>query len=163
MVRAGAAAGELMVAVVTSSRGTGGLEAAAGNRGGVRSGAESCTGEHLQTSAEASIGMSAIVLWRRVVEWRGNGGLLDASLIEPLAVTQFGCFLLSHEEHGLPSLHAKAFTFFDHRGALFHTCISYTCTFRQLRVLVPFARETRFSLSKHLENHYTNRGRPAEA
>lgn len=51
--------------------GAGGLEAATGNRDGVRGGAESCTGHHLVMSVKKAIGG----LWGRTVAAVESGGV----------------------------------------------------------------------------------------
>jgi hypothetical protein len=66
-VKGQVATGALRVVVGAGELGAGRLEATAGDGGWVRGGAESCTGEHLERSARASIGVSVGVLWRYVV------------------------------------------------------------------------------------------------
>jgi hypothetical protein len=66
-VKGQVAAGTLRIMVGAGELRAGRLEATAGDDGWVRSGAESCTGEHLERSAQVSIGVSMSVLWRCVV------------------------------------------------------------------------------------------------
>ena len=74
---------------------SGGLEAPAGNEGGVRGCAEGCTREHLGESVGMSIDAAGSLLRRCVVEWsrlRVSGGRLGAACAtsnDPLEMTNY--------------------------------------------------------------------------